>query len=163
MLSYFIFCCPRCGSHDLCRGERTLAYRKELHIVRKGREYLPGDSELMDLEYRSLAGLQCAQCRYPDDRKGSFRWKSWQNLEQSGCLASDPREGKEKVSCMVCALNGLIYRTHVLLRPGEALSEDQRQRLLNHIIPGQTGIVICDRDRVEDMPDMSVGHSDIAK
>lgn len=96
MLSYFIFCCPRCGSHDLCRGERTLAYRKELHIVRKGREYLPGDSELMDLEYRSLAGLQCAQCRYPDDRKGSFRWKSWQNLEQLGCLASDPREGKEK-------------------------------------------------------------------
>ena len=160
MLQHFIFTCPQCGSHDLCRVERTLAYRKERHIVRKGHEYLPGDSELMDLEYRGLAGLQCGQCRYPDDRKGSFRWQSWQDLEQSGCLASDPNEGKEKVSCMVCALDGHIYRTHVLLHPGEALSEDQRQRLLNHIIPGQTGIVICDRDEVKDMLDMPVGHSD---
>ena len=64
---------------------------------------------------------------------------------------------------MVCALDGHIYRTHVLLHPGEALSEAQRQRLLNHIIPGQTGIVICGRDDVEDMPDMPVGHSDIVK
>lgn len=163
MLQYFTFTCPQCGSHDLCRVERTLAYRKERHIVRKGHEYLPGDSELMDLEYRGLAGLQCGRCRYPDDRKGSFRWKSWQDLEHSGCLASDPDEGKEKVSCMVCALDGHIYRTHVLLHPGEALSEDPRQRLLNHIIPGQTGIVISDWDKIEDMPDMPVGHSDVVK
>ena len=111
MLQHFIFTCPQCGSDDLCRVERTLAYRKERHIVRKRHEYLPGDSELMDLEYESIAGLQCARCRYPDTRKGSFRWKSWQDLEQSGCLASDPNEGKEKVSCMVCALDGHIYRT----------------------------------------------------
>lgn len=163
MLQYFIFTCPQCGSHDLCRVERTLAYRNERHIVRKGHEYLPGDSEIMDLEYRGVAGLQCGRCRYPDIRKGSFRWKSWQDLEQSGCLASDPDEGKEKVSCMVCALDGHIYRTHVLLHHGETLSEGQRQYLLNHIILEQTGIVICDRDEIEDMPDMSIGHSDIVK
>lgn len=64
---------------------------------------------------------------------------------------------------MVCTLDGHVYRTHVLLRLGESLSEVQRLHLLNHIIPGQAGIVICDRDEVKDIPDMSIGHSDIAK
>lgn len=41
---------------------------------------------------------------------------------------------------MVCVLDGHIYRTHVLLPCEEVLSANQRQRLLNQIIPGQTGM-----------------------
>lgn len=154
MLSHFIFTCPRCSSHELCRVERTLAYRRERHIVRKGDNYLPGNSELIDLEYQGLAGVQCAECRYPDNRKGSFKWKTWIDLEQSGCLTPDPCQGMEKVACTICSLDGSIYRTHVFLHLGKTLSKEQRQILLTQVLKEKPGIVTCERDIVQDVPDL---------
>ncbi len=152
MPEHYVFTCPKCGSHALCRIETNLAYRKELDIVKQGRSYLPGGSELMDLEYVGLVGLQCASCRYPDKRRGSFKWKAWTDLEKAGCLTRAPNDGKEPVACMLCAADGTILRTRLYMSRYEELSAQQRKDLLEHFMPGKQGVVICERDPIKDVP-----------
>ncbi len=155
MLEYYIFTCPECGSQELCRIELNWAYRKEVDIVKRGDDYLPGGTELIDLEYRGIVGFQCAHCHYPDKRHGRFKWKSWKDLEQSGCLTRNPYYGKERVECTICALDGGIIRTHVLLDSNEELTAELRNQMLHRYMPGKQGVVICGRDTVEDMPDIT--------
>lgn len=136
---------------------------KNATLFERGMSTFPGIRNSWIWNTGTWPGFSAAGAGIQISGKVPFDGSRGRDLEHSECLASDPDEGKEKVSCMVCALDGHIYRTYVLLHPGEALSEDQRQRLLNHIIPGQTGIVICDRDEVKDVPDMPVGHSDVVE
>ncbi len=119
MIQHLIFTCPECASHELLRADRTMAYRKDRSVLCKEGKYLPGESELIELEPRGLAGLRCAQCGFPDSKMSStFEWKSWKDVASNGCLSPDPDYGKEKVACAVCSLDGRFYRTYALLKPG---------------------------------------------
>ncbi len=152
MIEHLIFTCPECGSHELRRVERAHLHFTERSILCKEGNYLPGTAELAETEPRGLAGLQCAKCMYPDSCRTSFRWKSWKYLAAHGCLSPDPDKGKEKVVCTVCSLDGRFYRTSVMLKPGEQLSDKLRQSILQRVLKGNPGIVICERDRVEEEP-----------
>ncbi len=152
-MQHIRFTCPKCGSHELMTIERTLQYHRVRRIIHRFGKYLPADSEIDDYVSQGIAGLQCAKCLCPDSRRGTFRWKSWKDLESAGCLAIDPDGGKEKVACTVCSLEGKAYRTHVLMKPGEELSSDMRQRLVRRILMGKPGAVFCERDTLEEVAD----------
>ncbi len=152
-MKHILFTCPKCGSHELMTIERTLQYHRVRRIVQRFGKYLPADAEIDDYVSQGTAGLQCAKCLYPDSRQGSFRWKSWKDLEGAGCLSVDPDEGKDKVACIIIAMDGRAYRTHVLLAPGEELTKERRQELVERLLQGKPGIVFCERDAVEDEPD----------
>ncbi len=152
MLEYLIFTCPECGSHELRRVEHARMHFIDRSVIRKEGKYLPGNAELIENEPRGLAGLQCAKCMYPDANRNNFRWKTWKYLEAHGCLSPDPDRGKEKVACTVCSLDGLFYRTHVLLGPREQLSKEARQRILEQVLRGKPGVVLCGRDHLLDAP-----------
>ncbi len=152
-MKHILFTCPACGSHELMTIERTLQYHRARRIVRRFGKYLPADSEIEEYVSQGMAGLQCAKCLYPDSRRGSFRWKSWNDLEAASCLTPDPDEGKDKVACIVIALDGRAYRTRVFLAPGEELSSEVRQELVERFLRGKPGIVFCERDAVEDVQD----------
>ncbi len=157
MTEYLIFTCPECESHELLRADRTMAYRKDRSVLHKEGKYLPGESELIELEPRGLAGLRCAQCGFPDTKKSTtFEWKKWKDVASNGCLSPDPDYGKEEVACTVCSLDGRFYRTSVMLQRGETLSPEHRRQLLEHVLNGQPGVVLCERDPVEEVPDVAV-------
>ena len=111
---------------------------------------------------RALPGFSAPGAGIQTPGKVPFDGSRGRISNSRGALHLIRTKGKKKFPAWSVLLM-VTFTAHVLLRPGEALSEDQRQDLLNHIIPGQTGIVICDRDEVKDMPDMPVGHSDIVK
>ncbi len=152
MIQHLIFTCPECGSHELLRADRSMAYRKDRSVLHKEGKYLPGESELIELEPRGLAGLRCALCGFPDD-KGSttFEWKSWKDVASNGCLSPDPDYGKEKVACTVCSLDGRFYRTYALLKPGESMTKEERQQVIRKVLHGRRGFVLCERDKVDDV------------
>ncbi len=152
MIEHLIFTCPECGSHELRRVERAHLHFTERSILCKEGNYLPGTAELAETEPRGLAGLRCAQCGFPDAKKStSFEWKSWKDAASNGCLSPDPAYGKEKVACTVCSLDGRFYRTHALLKPGEAMTKEERQQIIRKVLHGRRGFVLCERDKVEDV------------
>ncbi len=154
-IEYFIFTCPKCGSHELMRVDRSLVHSKERSVRRIDGKYLPGEteSELVEIEPRGLAGLRCAACKFPDASKQSFRWKSWADVAGNGCFGPDPAHGKEKVACTIVSLDGRNrYRTYVMLAPGEELTEEMRQKVMRRVLGVKRGVLICERDSLEEVP-----------
>ncbi len=151
-MKHILFTCPQCGSHELMSIERTLQYNRVRRIVHRFGKYLPADSEIDDYVSQGMAGFQCAGCMHPDSRRSSFQWKSWKDVEAAGCLTPDPDEGREKVACTVCSLDGRAYRTHVLMVPGEELSIERRREIVESILKGRPGVLLCERDPIEEVP-----------
>ncbi len=155
-IEHLIFTCPECGSHEIVRIDRCLAYNKERSVRLIDGKYMPGEteSELIELAPRGLVGLRCARCSFPDaDSKAAFAWKSWKDVASNGCLSPDPDHGKEKVACTVVSLDGRrYYRTYALLAPGEMLTDEQRQKLLRHVLGLRRGVLFCERDELVEVP-----------